>query len=123
MTSPGNSKANGTAKAAVEIVKRMMRKCKLQQEDPYLGLVSIRNTVNEGWHSSPAQRMFGTATKTLLPTTSSHLQSSIANNYDRDQANKRRAEEAQHFNHMLETRDLKPLQIGTSANIQPNVFR
>jgi len=52
VTSPGNSKANGAAEAAVKIVKKMMRKCKLQHEDPYLGLLSIRNTVNEGWHSS-----------------------------------------------------------------------
>jgi len=51
VTSTGNSKANGAAEAAVKIVKKM-RKCKLQHEDPYLGLLSIRNTVNEGWHSS-----------------------------------------------------------------------
>ena len=55
---------------------RMMRKCKMQHEDPYLGLLNIRNSVNEGWRSSPSQRMFGRATKTLPPTTSSHLQQS-----------------------------------------------
>ena len=85
-----------------------MRKCKLQQEDSYLGLLSIQNTVNEGWHSSPAQRMFGRATRTLLPTTASHLtQSSASTSKDRDQANKRRREDALRFSQ--HARDLKPL--------------
>jgi len=63
----------------------MMRKCKLQHEDPYLGLLNIRNTVNEGWQSSPSQRMFGRATKTLLPTIASHLlQSKVITDDDHD---------------------------------------
>ena len=99
VTSPGNSKANGAAEAAVKIVKKMMRKCKLQHEDPYIGLLNICNTINEGWHSSPAQRMFGRATKTLIPTTASHLTQSVFNTgTDRDQANKRRVEEASRLN-------------------------
>ena len=121
VTSPGNSKANGAAEAAVKIVKTMMRKCKLQHEDPYLGMLSIRNTVNEGWHSSPAQRMFGRATKTLLPTTARHLiQSSISTNEDRHQANKRREQEAQRFDQ--HARDLKPLRVGTSVRTQPSAL-
>ena len=121
VTSPGNSKANGAAEAAVKIVKRMMRKSKLQHEDPYLGLLSIRNTVNEGWHTSPAQRMFGRATKTLLPTTASHLtQSSVSNSKDRYKANKRRSDEAVRFNQHAQ--ELKPLKVGTSVRVQPTAL-
>jgi len=121
VTSPGNSKANGAAEAAVKIVKIMMRKCKLQHEDPYLGLLSIRNTVNEGWQSSPVQRMFGRATKTLLPTAARHLrQSSVPTHEDPHQANKRRAQEAQRFDQ--HARDLKPLRVGTSVHTQPSAL-
>ena len=119
VTSPANSKANGAAEAAVKIVKRMMRKCKLQHEDPYLGLLNIRNTVNEGWRSSPSQRMFGRATKTLLPTIASHLlQSKVITADDRDRVVKRRADEASRFNQ--HARDLKPLPVGSSVRIQPS---
>lgn len=53
ITSPGNSKANGAAEAAVKVAKKMMRRCQLNHEDPYLGLLNLRNTPTEGWQSSP----------------------------------------------------------------------
>ena len=68
-SSPGNSQANGAAEAAVKIAKRMLRKCKASKEDPYIGLLNIRNTPTEGMATSPAQRLFGRRTNTLLPTT------------------------------------------------------
>ena len=43
-SSPGNSKSNGTAEAAVKIAKRLMKRYRKAKEDPYLGLVNIRNT-------------------------------------------------------------------------------
>lgn len=42
--SPGNSKANSAAEAAVKTAKRILRKCKAGGEDPYLGLMNWRNT-------------------------------------------------------------------------------
>ena len=42
MSSPGNSKANGAA--AVKIAKRLLRKCRTAHEDPYLGILNLRNT-------------------------------------------------------------------------------
>ena len=42
--SPGNSKANGRAEAAVKIAKNMLIKSKRNEEDPYIGLLNIRNT-------------------------------------------------------------------------------
>ena len=44
MSSPGNSKANGAAEAAVNIAKRLLRKCRTAHEDLYLGLLNLRNT-------------------------------------------------------------------------------
>ena len=72
-SSPGNSLANGAVEPAVNIAKRMLRKCKASREDPYLGLLNIRNTPSEGMATSPAQRLFGRRTKTLLPTTHNQL--------------------------------------------------
>ena len=72
-SSPGNSQVNGAAEAAVKIAKRMLRKCKASREDPYLGLLNIRNTPSEGMTTSPAQGLFGRRTKTLLPTTHNQL--------------------------------------------------
>lgn len=54
-SSPGNSKANGAAEAAVKTVKKSLR----AKEDMYLGLLNIRNTPQEGLTTSPAQRLMG----------------------------------------------------------------
>ncbi|GAB1598786.1 hypothetical protein Ahia01_000155800 [Argonauta hians] len=73
-SSSGNSKANGAAEAAVKIAKGMMRKCHLSKEDPYIGLLNIRNTPQEGLASSPAQRLFGRETKTQIPCARENIQ-------------------------------------------------
>ena len=66
--SPGNSKSNGQSEAAVKIAKNLMKKCNLNSEDPYIALLNYRNTPQEGIDYSPAQRLMGRRTKTLLPT-------------------------------------------------------
>ena len=59
MSSPGSSKANGAAKAAVNIAKRLLSKCKTAHEDPYLGLLKLRNTSTEGVKTSPVEQLVG----------------------------------------------------------------
>ncbi|KAG1712237.1 hypothetical protein GQR58_002408 [Nymphon striatum] len=56
-STPGNSKANGAAEAAVKQAKRLLKKCVHSNEDPYIGLLNIRNTPTESLNSSPAQQM------------------------------------------------------------------
>ena len=51
--SPGNSKANGASEAAVKIAKAGMEKCLEAKEDPYLGLLNMRNTPNRGAKNKP----------------------------------------------------------------------
>ena len=58
-TSPGNSQANGAAEAAVEIVKRILRKSKASGEDPYKGLLNFSNTPTEGLTTCPSRRLKG----------------------------------------------------------------
>ena len=72
-SSPGNSQANGAAEAAVKTAKNMMRKCSTSHEDPYLGLLNLRNTPTEGLTTSPAERLLGRRTKTIVPTMKNRL--------------------------------------------------
>ena len=75
-SSPGNSKSNGAAEASVKIAKTLMKKCIVSKEDPYIGLLNIRNTPQEGMTSSPVQRLMGRRTRTLMPTFTDRLKPS-----------------------------------------------
>ena len=55
----------------------MMKKCEAKREDPFLALLNMRNTPQEGMDTSPAQRLFGRRTRTLLPTAPALLSPSI----------------------------------------------
>ena len=83
--SPGNSQANGAVEAAVKIMKRLMRKCKAPGEDLLLGLLNLRNTQTEGLNTSPAQRLLGRRTKSMVPTTETLLKLSYPYSYDEAQ--------------------------------------
>jgi hypothetical protein len=72
-SSPGYPLSNGKAENAVKTVKRIMKKSLKSGEDPYLALLSWRNTPSEGMNSSPVQRLYGRRTRTLLPTTNKLL--------------------------------------------------
>ena len=77
------------AGAAVKIAKRMMKKCSFNQEDPYIALLNLRNTPQEGVKYSPVQRLMGRRTKTLLPTKPQLLKPEYAQDYQEIQENKK----------------------------------
>ena len=66
---PGNSRANGQAESAVKIIKNLMIKSAKSGDDPYIALLNLRNTPNEGMSSSPVQRLMGRRTQSVLPAT------------------------------------------------------
>ena len=66
--SPQHSNANGKVESAVTTVKRLLRTSKESKQDPYLAILYHRNTPSQGIDRSPAQRMLGRRTKTLIPT-------------------------------------------------------
>ena len=68
-SSPGYPQSNGKAENSVKTVKRLIKKALHAGSDPYLALLDWRNTPTEGVGSSPAQRLFGRRTKTLMPAT------------------------------------------------------
>ena len=117
-SSPGNSKANGAAEATVKIAKNLMIKCAKAREDPYIGLLNLRNTPTEGLRTSPAQMIFGRRTKTLIPTNSNRLISTTSHGSDyRDRREKRRMIKANSLN--VRRKDLKSLDIGDVVRMQP----
>lgn len=63
-SSPGHQQSNGKAEAAVKIIKRLMRRA----DDPYLALLEYRNTPTAEMSTSPAERMLGHSTRSILPT-------------------------------------------------------
>ena len=117
-SSPGHSQSNGAAEAAVKVAKNMMKKCLHAKEDPYLGLLNLRNTPEEGMTSSPAQRIMGRWTKTALPMTFKLLQPTAGDFIKQEKnllKNKRQATTEYH-NHQ---KDLRPLTSGETVKIQP----
>ena len=115
-SSPGNSKANGAAEAAVKTAKRLMRKCRASNEDPYLGLLNLRNTPTEELLTSPTQRLLGRKTKTPLPITASALKP-MHQEPDKCRQEGKKAIFAHRLNQRR--RDLKPLKVGECVRMQP----
>lgn len=113
--SPGNSQSNGAAEAAVKVAKQFMRKCSMNHEDPYIALLNLRNTPQEGTIYSPVQRLMGRRTKTLLPTRTKLLQPNFAQDYKESQE----ARKSKLGEKSMNRRELIPLNIEDKVRIQP----
>ena len=66
--SPYHSQSNGLAEKGVQIAKRTFVKCMEDNRDITLALLNIRNTPRDNITGSPAQRLLGRRTRTVLPT-------------------------------------------------------
>ena len=115
--SPGNSQSNGAAEAAVKIAKNLMKKCLKAKEDPYLGLLNLRNTPHEGMKTSPAQRLFGRRTKTCIPTIAERLKP-LSVDFENETKNREnnRQKVAERY---ISRKSLKPLNVGEIVRMQP----
>ena len=112
--SPGNSQANSAVETAVKIMKRLMRKCKASGEDLLLGLLNLRNTPTEGLNTSPAQRLLGRRTKSMVLTTETLLKPSYPYSYDEAQNKEDRKLKQRGIG-----RELSQLHIGSNVRVQP----
>ena len=70
-SSPYYSRGNGKAESAVKIAKNILQKSR--KEDPYLALLAYRNTPQQGYNYSPAQRLMSRRLKDIIPTTHHQL--------------------------------------------------
>ena len=71
-SSPYHSKGNGKAESAVKVAKNILKKSR--NEDPYLALLAYRNTPQQGYTYSPAQRLMSRKLRDIIPTVPNELQ-------------------------------------------------
>ena len=90
--------SNGRAEKAVQSVKNLFKKANDVGMDPYLALLEHRNTPENEIIGSPAQRLRGRRTKSLIPATDTLLRQKYY--YDRH------------------TKSLQKLEIGDQVSIQ-----
>ena len=120
-TSPHHSKANGKVESAVKVAKRMLRKTTKSGEDQYLALLNIRNAPTQGVDSSPAQRLMGRRTRTLLPTTKSLLEPrNPLNPHEMEQLQLNQKRQAKYYNRTAH--DLPTLKEGDTVRMKPFVL-
>jgi hypothetical protein len=108
-SSPGYPQSNGKAEQAVKTVKRLMKRAKKSNSDPYFAMLDFRNTPTQEIGSSPAQRLMNRRTKTLLPTKASLLKPKIVDN-DKTMTQLEKAKDRQASYYNIGARDLPPLQ-------------
>ena len=92
-----------------------MQKCSFNQEDPYIALLMLRSTPQEGVKYSQVQRLMGRRTKTLLPTKPHLLKPEYAQDYQEIQEHKK-SKIGERSN---DSRELQPLKILDTVRMQP----
>ena len=114
-TSPHYPQANGKAESAVKICKNLLKKSQLAKSDVHLALLNHRNTPTEPTNTSPAQRLFGRRTRTLLPVSAKLLKPETP---QQTPAKLKVAQQnqAEHYNKIAKT--LVPLKRGDSVYLR-----
>ena len=79
-SSPHHHQSNGKVESAVKQIKKTLWMSRVSSNDFYLALLDVRNTPQEGFHSSPAQRMMNRCTRTTLPVSTSFLKTCVPEN-------------------------------------------
>ena len=83
----------------------------------YLALLDWRNTPTEGIGTSPAQRLFGRRTRTLIPTKSSnYMHEHIQDNECKRKLTESKARQAKYYN--SQTKPLQDLQPGQTIRMK-----
>ena len=70
-SSPYHSQGNKKAESAVKVAKNILKKS--HHEDPYLALLAYRNTPQQGYAYSPAQRLMSRRLQDIIPRAPSQL--------------------------------------------------
>ncbi|XP_030853177.1 uncharacterized protein K02A2.6-like [Strongylocentrotus purpuratus] len=117
--SPRHSQANGKVEAAVKAAKRLLKKTSQSKGDAYLAMLELRNTPNQGVDSSPAQRLHGRRTRTLLPTSSSLLKPRGAEVLSEDRKKLKMLQRKQSERYNLHAKDLPTLVEGDIVRLKP----
>ena len=116
-SAPHYPQSNGKAEAPVKTIKTLLLKAADSKEDPYIGLLNIRNTPQQDINVSPAQRLFGRRTRTLLPITKRLLDETTSRNLIK--ASLREKQKKQRSSYNRHATDLPKLHPGMAVRVQP----
>ncbi|XP_028406774.1 uncharacterized protein K02A2.6-like [Dendronephthya gigantea] len=120
-SSPRYPQSNGRAENAVKTCKMLLTKAKAAGQDPLLAILDWRNTPTEGLGTSPAQRLMGRRTRTLLPTHKNLLKQPISES-TRDKLVARKSRQIHHYNKTHQP--LQPLKKGQAIRMKlPNATK
>lgn len=118
-SSPHYPQSNGRAEKAVQTVKSLMRKADEDNKDIYLAILELRNTPINDQLGSPAQRLMGRRTKTLLPTSNQLLiQKTMKPATVQSQLKQQQNRQKQYYDQ--HTKQLPELNKGDKVKIQGN---
>jgi hypothetical protein len=114
--SPGHSQTNGLAEKGVQIAKRLLTKAAETQEDISLMLLNLRNAPAKE-KGSPAQRLMGRRTRTVIPTVKSLLEPQTVSP-DRVRTQKETERETAKKYYDRKSKDLKPIAENDALRIR-----
>jgi hypothetical protein len=117
-SSPHYHQSNGKAESAVKRAKRMLKETTRAGEDQYLALLNIRNIPSPETGTSPAQRLLGRRTKTILPTTTRLLEETPPSKHENEQLKLLQKRQAAYYN--KHAQDLPALQKGDVVRMKPH---
>ena len=115
-SSPAYPQSNGKVEQVVKTAKRSMCLAKESKSDPYLALLDFQNTPTQSMDSSPAQRLLGRRTQTLMPTKATLLKPQVQKSVSQ-QLEAMKERQAQYYNRGA--KDLEPLSSGDTVSIAP----
>ena len=115
-SSPEYPQSNGKVESAVKSAKTPLKKTTGTGADFQFSLLDWRNTPTEGMGSSPAQRMFGRRTRTLLPTARQLLKPELVKDV-RHKKYQRQEKQTHYYNQ--NTKELPGLKEGETVRMKP----
>ena len=92
----------------MKIAKNILQKANYARSGPNLALLAYRNTPTEGVGSSPAQRLFGRRTRTLLPTSDMLLKPKTERHMQKKLEGRKNREKFYHDGGAKDLKELKP---------------
>ena len=115
-SSPNHQSSNGLSEIYVNHAKRILRKAKDANRDPYLPLLKYRNTPLECGYS-PAQLLMGRRLRSVVPTTNRQLSPETVD-VKKAQENMQKQKDKSKVYHDQKARPLPSLKIGDRVMFQ-----
>lgn len=117
-SSPNHSQGNGKAESAVKIAKNILKKARY--EDPYLALLAYRNTPQQSYTYSAAQRLMSRKLRDIIPTIATQLQPHpVPHNVVVNDIAMRRTRSKRYYDRKV-SKPLKEFARGEKVFVKPN---